>query len=129
MKKKNYLPNKQADRLIWVKNFRIKIDATYAALLTLLAGDVTLLDKMTDYYVNLLDVNANISALSQNFTSYKDNFCNAEEGSPLAAFSSATITVTAPVPTKAGLWDHVAKMADDIKRNALYTDAIGQDLG
>jgi len=126
--KKNYLPTRETNRVIWLNNFASKIGG-YAVMFGITPAELTLITKfaaMYSYIIGLLD---SVDTFKQNLTKYKNTLSRASFGTPLGAPPSLTIPV-APATTEAGIFTVISGYVQRIKgMKNVYTNAIGEDLG
>jgi hypothetical protein len=128
MKKKNYLPDQMAQRVIWLNNFNSKI-GTYAAIFGITPAEVAKVQAFALMYAYIIGLLDSINTFKQDITKYKDTLSRASFGTPLGA--PPTITIAAAPPTvEAGIFTVISGYVARIKgMKNVYTTAIGEDLG
>jgi hypothetical protein len=125
----SWLPRREADRLVWLQNFVLKL-ATYVGTAGIVAGDVTNATGYRDLYQWILNRTLQVRTVSQELTEWKDILTLEPIGTPIGPAPSAPVFPAPPIFTPvAGIWDLIVAMADRIRNTAGYTTAIGEDLG
>ncbi len=126
MKKKPYLPKREADRVIWLNNFSSKI-ADLAATLGITAAEVAVIAAMALFYSYIINLIALSKAYTQDLTKFKNTLSIAPTGTPLGPLPVLTPPAAPPV-TQAGIFTYISAIVARIKASANYTDGIGEDL-
>src|ERR1700741_3459973 len=123
-----YLPASDADRVIWLNNFSVKI-GTYAASVGITSAEVTAIQKdsaMYQYVMNMLEV---YKQTVNNLVGYKNLLKHAVGQQHLGVLPALPALATAPATVAEGVFDRIGSYVKRIKAAAGYTDNIGHDLG
>jgi len=127
MKKKPYLPTKEADRVIWINNFNDKI-GTYAGTFNITAAELLVIAAMALIYTYMITLIAASRSFTKSLTKFKNVLSIAPNGTTLGVIPVFTPPV-APALTQAGIFTYIASIVARIKSNtASYTPTIGDDL-
>jgi hypothetical protein len=128
MPNSTYLPVSESNKLIWLKNFGVKLPL-YGTLFGLLPADLTSATNDTAMVAYALDQDEFFKKETAKRVSYKNLLCNGEIGSILGAYPVTAVIPAPPVAVAPGVYKRVAKLVQRIKNNVSYTVAIGEDLG
>ncbi len=125
----DYLPDKDAEFVVWLNNFNTKIPG-YAATFSLVAGDTTAVANdyaAINYMVNQVELS---KVNTQDRVAYKDLIKNGPIGATGGAFPGAFTPPAAPGTTVLpGVTPRIRLLAKRIKAHPAYTVAVGEDLG
>lgn len=125
----DYMPQNDAEFLIWFANFVSKI-AGYASVLGI--GTSTLTELANDlaaayYSINVVEI---FKTEAKEKTQYKDTLLDGPIGLPSTAFPVNPTLPTVPTNVVApGIKKRTRDTIARLKRHANYTPAIGDDLG
>lgn len=123
-----WLPRTQAERLLWLENFKNKL-AIYVGTAGITVADVTAAEEWYDAYAWIIARSEQITALKEDITAYKVILSDGPLGTPLGAYPAAPIFPAAPALVSAGIFLQVVQLAERIRATAGYTQPIGEDLG
>ena len=124
-----WLPLREADRLVWIQNFALKLNV-WVGTAGIVAADVTATNGQRDVFQWILNRSDQINTVKQDINEWKDIFANGPFGTPLGAFPIAPVYPMPPLATPtAAMFDQVVALAERIRNTAGYTTAIGEDLG
>lgn len=124
-----WLPDREADRLIWIQNAVLKL-GVWTGTAGIVAADVTLATGVRDTFQWILNRSEQINTVKQDLNEWKRIFSDGPIGTPLGAVPAAPTYPAFPVfvPT-AGGFDQIVAMMERIRNTAGFTTAIGEDLG
>jgi len=125
-----WLPTREADRLVWLQNYALKLSA-HLGTAGIVAGDVTLADGVRDSYQWVINRADQLGTARQDITEWKRIFADGAIGEPLGAFPIAPVYPAVPplfTPT-AGAFPQLVALAERVRNTTGYTTAIGEDLG
>ena len=128
----DFIPRADADFAVWMQNFTLKVTTVYNTTFGLTAGQITAIQNdaaMVNYLITqYLEA---FKTATKDRVAYKDLIANGKIGQTGGAVPSATVAVPAAPATVVapGVKARVRLLANQIKANAAYTGAIGQDLG
>lgn len=124
-----WLPDREADRLVWLQNFALKLN-TYVGTAGIIAADVTSINLVRDQYQWILNRVEQIRSVSQDLTAFKSINASGPVGTPIGAYPVAPIYPAPPlgVPNVA-IFDLVVTYAERVKNTVGYNVAMGEDLG
>jgi len=122
----SYFPNTEADRIVWLGNYRAKI-ATHGAAVGLNTTEISDIQADIAYYLWLLQSwNPAVQQYAQAATAYKNQIATGEGSPPLPAITA----ITAQPPARpAGVLTRLFAQIARFKTHAGYTETIGRDLG
>lgn len=125
-----WLPDREADRLVWLQNFALKL-GVYVGTAGIVAGDVTLAGNWRDVYQWILNRSEQINTVKQEVNEWKSIFADGPIGTPLGAYPIAPVYPAPPAAftATAGMFAQAIAMAERIRNSVGYTTAIGEDLG
>ncbi len=126
--KLSYLPNSDAERVIWFGNFKTKLPL-YATTVGITPAEVT--STVNDYnmYKYMLDMLEAYKQTTNNIVSYKDILKHAVHQQHLGVIPALPPLGAAPVVVTEGVFDRLAGLVQRIKGHPAYTTAMGNDLG
>jgi hypothetical protein len=124
----NYLPTGDADRVIWLNNFAVKI-ATYATNVGVTPAEVTAVNNDKTYYQYIINMVDAYKQYLNNIVAYKNMLKQAVDQQHIGAPPAPPVLGTAPISVIEGVFDRVSKLVQRIKASLNYTEAMGQDLG
>lgn len=125
----SWLPSREADRLIWLINFCLKLNV-YVGTAGIVAADVTAVTGYRDNFQWALNRKAQIRTVSQDLTAWTDLLSDGPIGATIGPAPAAPVYPIAPLATPvAGIFPLIIQLADRIRNTAGYTTAIGEDLG
>jgi hypothetical protein len=124
----NYIPNADADRVIWLNNFAAKI-GTYATVVGITAAEVTSVQKDAAYFQYIMNMLEAYKQTVNNITSYKNLLKKAKAQQHIGAVPTAPTLAAAPASVAEGVFDRISLLVKRIKASLSYSEAIGQDLG
>ena len=124
----SYLPHGDADRVIWLGNFKSKLP-TYASLVGITATEVT--NTANDYamYKYVLDLLELYKQTTHNVVAYKELLKHTNGQQHLGAIPTLPVLAAAPTAVAEGMFERIAGLVKRIKGHPSYTDAMGKDLG
>jgi hypothetical protein len=124
----SYIPTGDADKGIWMNNFKTKL-STHASLVGITAAEVTATQKDADMLLYILNMLELCKQTVNNITAYKSSLKHAVGQQHLGAIPSLPTLATPPPIVPEGVFDRISKLVKRIKASTSYTDAMGQDLG
>jgi hypothetical protein len=125
----SWLPLAQADRLIWLQNFVLKL-GVYVGTAGITAADVTFATGVRDAYQWILNRSDQIKTVAQDINEWKSIFADGPIGTPLGAYPVAPAYPAPPLfVASAGMFAQVIALCERIRNTTGYTTAIGEDLG
>ena len=127
MKKKFYLPTREPERVVWLKNFNEKI-GVHGASLGITAGEIAAVDVMFKFYDYIIGIILLSRTYTQDLTKFKDRLSIAPLGTLLGTLPSLTLPA-APPASDAGIFTIISGFVQRMKASSNYTTAIGEDLG
>jgi len=128
MKRKPYLPTRESERVIWLNTFASKLGG-YAAMFNITAGEVALVSAMALIYSYIIGLIEQSGQFTQDLTKFKDLLSFAPSGATLGPLPELTPAVAPPL-TQSGIFTFIGGIVAGIKgKKAVYTEAIGEDLG
>lgn len=124
-----WLPSREADRLVWLQNFALKLN-TYVGTAGIVAGDVTNVNGYRDLYLWIINRTDQVRTVSQDLTEWKRLLAEGPVGTPIGTAPVAPVYPAPPlfVPVS-GIFPLIIALAERIRNTAGYTTAIGEDLG
>ena len=128
MSKNTYLPNSDADRIVWLNNFSSKF-STLAVSLGFTAADATAVANdaaMFSYLMGQVEV---FTTAKEQRVQYKNLIKNGPIGKPGGALPSGPVVAAPPAVVAPGIFPRIAQLVQRIKNYPTYTEAIGRDLG
>lgn len=124
-----WLPPREADRLIWLQNFVLKL-AVYVGTAGITAADVTFATGVRDAYQWILNRSDQINTVKQDINQWKAIFVAGPLGTPLGAYPLAPAYPAPPLfIASADMFGQIVALCERIRNSAGYTTAIGEDLG
>jgi len=126
----SWIPRTEADRLIWLQNYALKLNV-HVGTAGITAGDVTTTNNQRDTFEWIINRSDQINTVRQDLNEWKRIFADGPIGTPLGDPPVAPLYPLPPplfTPT-AGMFDQVVALAERIRNTAGYTTAIGEDLG
>jgi hypothetical protein len=128
MANQHYFPNSDAERVIWLSNFRTKLPL-HAAVLGLAATEVSDSVADIDYYVWLVQTgNPAIQGFSLEGTTYKALIASGT-GAVLVPFPTMVVFTQMPEARLPGVLTRLFLLVQRIKLSSGYNEMIGRDLG
>ncbi|MEO8760965.1 MAG: hypothetical protein ABI448_08745 [Bacteroidia bacterium] len=124
----NYLPNADADKVIWLNNFSVKI-ALYASLVGITAAELAAIVNDAKMFQYIMTIQEIYKQNLQTLTGYKSLLKHAVAQQHLGAIPVLPVLPTAPALVSEGVFDRVSGFAQRIKASVNYTTNMGQDLG
>ena len=128
MIKKYFLPNGDAQRVIWLNNFDIKLLA-YAAKLGLLKPDTDSVHNDNLAYAYMVTLAAASKTFEHNCSTSKSTIRNSKKTTIIMPFPVLTIALDVPTPVGEGIFTRISLLVKKIKSSIGYSEAIGKDLG
>jgi hypothetical protein len=126
MAKSYYLPKDDAGKGVWINNLAAKIPS-YSAALGLSAADVASVAADATFFNYILNVQQQINAYSQQWTTYKNAARNGSAAT-LGAAPAVPVLGVAPTAVAPDIFGRTAALVARIKVAPGYTDSIGQAL-
>jgi len=124
-----WLSLREAERLVWLQNFAIKLNV-YVGTASIVAGDVTNVNNYLTLFQWAINRTEQIRTVSQDLTEWKRILVAGPIGAPIGAFPIApSYGVTPLITPVAGIFDLIVALAERIRNSSGYTTAIGEDLG
>ena len=128
MERDYYLPEADKDRDIWLSNFATKVAALPVAW-GVTAATITSLDNdAAAFHYDLLLIEA-AKTFAHTCTASKDSLRNGPQTTTILAFPTFVPPPSPPTAVLPGIFDRVNLIAGQLKKNALFTEAIGILLG
>jgi len=128
MAKGFYLPKKDKDKVVWLKNFNLKF-SNYATALGFTAADVTAVGKDAAMFEYLVLIIAMYLHEKEQKVKYKQILAEGPIGHALGALPAPATLPAAPPAVPAGIFPRIAKIVQRIKNHPDYSEAVGRDLG
>lgn len=129
MAAKTFLPNRDKERSIWLKNFSTKF-ASYYLLFGFVIADLNALAADSAAYAWILETIELFKTEAKERTSFKNILRNGPIGTTLGAYPSLpTLPAVPATAVTAGVFPRVSNLVKRIKAHPNYTKAIGEDLG
>ena len=128
MKQKSYVPNGDNEKAAWMINFDEKFPA-YATKFGYSDEVVAAShhDRLAFSY-GLMMVEA-AKTFEHQSVNYKDDIRNGTETNLVTDIPVFTPPANPPIAVAPGIFRRVSKIVNSLKSNALYTEAVGKDLG
>ncbi len=123
-----YIPNSDAERLIWINNFSRKLKV-YAASVGISPAELTQLENDNAVFAYVMNMLAANKQSQQTITSYKNLLIHHSDNSPIGPLPVFPSFPVAPAAVPGGVFDRVRDMVQRIKGHPNYTEAMGRDLG
>lgn len=124
-----WLPDREADRLIWIQNAVLKL-GVWTGTAGITAADVTFATGVRDSYQWIVNRSEQISTVRQDLNEWKRIFSDGPIGTPLGAAPAAPTYPAFPLFTPTGgMWDQMVLLMERIRNTVGFTTAIGEDLG
>jgi hypothetical protein len=122
----SYFPTAEADRIVWLSNYRAKI-ATHGPNLGLASQDIADIQADIAYYLWLLQSwHPAVQQYAQAATAYKNQTATGTGSPPLPAFPLAAN----PLPARpAGVLTRLFAQIARLKTHPGYAETLGRDLG
>jgi hypothetical protein len=127
METKYYLPDGDSDREVWLTNFQAGVALLPSTWNIGAPQQLSLLNDANAYRYSLVFLEA-AKAFSKSSSASKDAFRNGPATVIPQAFPVFTPPVGAPLAVTPGIFIRVILLVGQIKKNALYTEAIGTAL-
>ncbi len=124
----SYMPNGDADRVIWLGNFKLKLP-TYAPAVGITPAEVSATVNDYNMYKYIIDMLEAFKQTTNNIVAHKNLLKHAHNQQHLGAIPSLPALGTVPTMVTEGVFDRVAGLAQRIKAHPAYTAAMGSDLG
>jgi hypothetical protein len=124
-----WLPEREADRLVWLQNFALKLNL-YVGTVGVTAGDVAAVSFHRDIFQWAVNRAAQIRTASQDLTEWKRILTEGPPGAPIGDAPAAPVYPAAPAGKPApGIFPLIVALAERIRNTAGYTTAMGENLG
>lgn len=126
---KNFIPNKDVDKSLWLNNLANKLP-NYATKYEISTDDTTDMQKSALYFAYLLNLRQQNEDYGLKLTAYKDELRdgNASNGNSSILPTSPVID-NPPSVVMPGIFVRAAAIAQRIKKHRLYAESDGKDLG
>ena len=128
MLKKYYLPNGDAQRVVWLSNFDLKLLA--------LASKIGIIKAETDSVHNdnlafayMVALVAASKTFEHNCATSKITIRNSKTTTVIMPFPVLTVALDVPTPVGEGIFTRICLLVKKIKASTGYSEAIGKDLG
>jgi len=128
MAKKSYIPNKDADLILWLNNFNAKIPL-HAATFGLTAAQVASVNNDTMNWNYWITQVFTFKDESNERVAYKELLLMGPIGVPAGTPPTAPVILPPPVAILPGIIPRIRILAQFIKNHPNYSVVIGQDLG
>lgn len=128
MLKKYFLPNTDAQRVIWLMNFDVKLLA-YATKLGLVKAETDSVHNDNLAYVYMVALSAASKTFEHNCSTSKSTIRNSKKGNIIMPFPVFTVGIDVPTPVCEGIFTRICNLIKKIKSCPGYSEAIGKDLG
>jgi hypothetical protein len=128
MTRNGFLPQTDADKVVWLNNFSAKI-GTYATQVGITPAEITSINNDKAFFSYVITMHDAYKQTLNNITAYKNLLRKAVAQQHIGALPAAPVLGTAPTAVPEGIFDRVSKLAQRIKASVNYTEAMGQDLG
>jgi len=128
MAKKYYIPARDNDKALWLKNFASKL-SLYAQTLRISEAEVKSINDDSVMFSYTLDCLESIKMYNQQMIVYKDTLRDGENTNVKAFMPLPPIFPAQPAFVKDGIFLRVKKLAQNIKTRDEYTEDIGKALG
>ena len=130
MKKKiSFVPQGDAGRDLWLKNFANKLPQ-YAAKYNINAADQTDISKSSAFYSYWLNYNNQLEEYNRKLRRYKNELRDGiEQGATPSILPAFPSPGAPPATVLPGIFDRAVSIANRIKKHIAYTSADGLDMG
>lgn len=122
-----YLPDGDADRVVWLTNFSNRL-GQYAAPLGLTTSEVTNVQQDASMFAYVVQQNDAAHQYATAFTNLRNLLKSSSQQMPAPAIPAVPSSGTPPPPVNTGIFNRLALLVARIKQHSAYTPAIGQDL-
>jgi hypothetical protein len=123
----SYLPESDADRVVWLTNFGNRI-GQYASALGLTTAEVTNVQHDATMFAYVVQQNDAAHQYAAGLTNLKKLLKSSPQQMPSPAFPSVPNSGTPPTPVNSGIFNRLVLLVARIKQNSAYSAAMGQDL-
>ena len=128
MAKDHYQPDDEANRVLWLNNFVLKL-AVYTAILNIPAAEVTEITNAAALFSFTVNRKRQFAQYASDLVAYAKLLANDKATDNIATFPAPPALGTVPALVLAGLFKRVASITARAKKHPSYTAAIGTDLG
>jgi hypothetical protein len=122
----SYLPNGDAERVIWLGNYKTKLP-NYAAVLGITPAEISAVNNDYNMFKYIIDMLTAYKQTTGNIVAYKNLLMHAHKQQHLGAVPMLSLGA-APAAVTEGVFDRVSAQVQRIKASPGYTAAIGNDL-
>lgn len=124
-----FIPNTDAGKDLWLKNFASKLPQ-YAAKYNISAAEQTDITQASAFFAYWLNYKNQVDEFNKKLTTYKnevrDGILPGAMASVLPAFPNLGAVPAVSLP---GVFDRAASIGNRIKKHISYTSADGRDMG
>jgi len=128
MKTNPYFPYAEANQVIWIGNFKLKI-ADYLLILVITTEEQDLVTLCHDAFIAMVNYIESLNAYSVAYTEYKHKLMEGKTGAALGAAPVPPVPPTIDPTTIVGLFNRLFVLITSIKLRANYSPVIGKTLG
>lgn len=128
MAKTSYLPNSEADRVVWFNNFSTKF-ATLATTLGFTAADATAVANDAAMFAYLIGQVESFTTAKEQRVGYKNLIKDGPIGETGGPAPTGPVVPVSPTVVAPGIFPRLTQTVQRIKTAPAYTEAIGRDLG
>jgi len=125
----DFLDLTEAQLILFGQNFSVKLAVHDPILTTVVVGDLLTAAAVSTALTAALNAVNSIREDAKEYTRVKDILLYAPFGTPMPVAPTATAWPAFPAGTIAGMLAWYRAIANRIKADPAYTEAIGQDLG
>lgn len=124
----SYLPSSDTDRVVWLNNFKTKMQQ-YGPSLGFTAAEITGIVNDANMYQYIITLKDGCKQAAQSLTQLGKLLRSAPSQSAMGAIPSLPVAGTPPASVQTGIFNRVAVAVARIKLQSTYTTAMGTDLG
>ncbi len=128
MLKKYFLPSSDAQRVIWLKNFDLKLQA-YAAKLGIVKGETDSVHNDNLAFVYMVALATASKTFEHNCSTSKSTIRNSKTTTIIMPYPVLTVALDVPTPVGEGIFTRICLLIKKNKSCNGYSEAIGKDLG
>ena len=129
MKKSYFLPSGNAQRGVWLNNFKNKLTAALITKLGLSKEETDGLNADTLIFTYCLSLIEAAKTYEHQCVTFQLAMRNGPQGADVVAVPVLSVSGVIPDAVAAGIFARVLKLVKKIKASASYTDDIGRALG
>lgn len=124
-KRKFYLPNSDADKVLWLNNFAEKLPA-YATTLGITASTLAQVQTDSDVFGSVFIFQNALKNTMESYTAFKNLLKDGKDA--LTPPPTIPTLPTLPPSSQSNIFGRAAQLVQNIKSNPNYNESIGDDL-